>query len=113
MDVLTATKLWLLVKPIKRIRAWRKRRRMRSWIEEHGQPVDETLEDFNLPDEDASMDQQVVTQILLGIVRHAMTASGAGVYLSDDIVVQVVSAAVALAGALWMARRKIKAAKAG
>jgi hypothetical protein len=40
-------KLWLFVKPVRRIKAWRKRRAMRSWIEEHGQPIDEIAEDFN------------------------------------------------------------------
>ena len=56
------------------------------------------------------MNQQVITQIVLGLVRHAMTATGVGVYLSDDIVVQAVSAIVAVAGAIWMAKRKVKPA---
>lgn len=75
------------------------------------EPADELLEDFNSTDDEVSMNQQVITQILLGIVRHAMTATGVGVYFSDDIVVQAVSALVALGGAFWMARRKVKPAE--
>lgn len=42
-----AVRAWLLVKPVKRIRQWRTKRKMRSWHEEHGGPPDEILEDFN------------------------------------------------------------------
>lgn len=52
MDVLSAAKLWLLVRPVRRIKAWRKRRKLESWTDEHGGPPDEILEEFNsLPDE--------------------------------------------------------------
>lgn len=48
MDPITLAKLWMVVKPVKRIKAWRKRKK--------GQPVDEVAEDFNSPREDVSMD---------------------------------------------------------
>lgn len=100
LDPVSLAKLWIMFKPIKRLKERRARKRA---AKENGQALPVETE--------GSMDQQVVTQILLGIVRHAMTASGVGVYFSDDLLVQVVSAAVALGGAIWMARRKIKAAK--
>jgi hypothetical protein len=56
MDPLTVAKLWLLVKPVKRIRQWRTKRKMRSWHEEHGGPPDEILEDFNSQPDEVSMD---------------------------------------------------------
>ena len=56
LDPLTVARVWLLVKPWKRLKAWRVRRKARSWSEEHGGPPDEILEDFNSPDEEVSMD---------------------------------------------------------
>ena len=56
LDPITATKIWLLVRPIRRLRQWRTRRKMRSWYEEHGIPHDEIPEDFHHQDEDVSMD---------------------------------------------------------
>lgn len=55
MDPVTFAKLWLIVRPVKRIKAWRTRRKMRSWYAEHGRPVDEVLEDFH-PVDEVSMD---------------------------------------------------------
>ena len=54
--ILEAAKVWLLIKPVKRIRQWRTKRKMRSWHEEHGGPPDEVAEPFNSTDEDVSMD---------------------------------------------------------
>lgn len=51
MDPVTVAKLWLVVKPWKRLRQWRTRRKMRSWHEEHGGPPDEMLEEFNSTEE--------------------------------------------------------------
>lgn len=48
--ILEGAKLWLLVKPVKRIRQWRTRRKMRSWHEEHGGLPDEVREEFNSND---------------------------------------------------------------
>lgn len=58
--ILEGAKLWLLVKPYKRIRnairQRRTRKAMQSWDAEHGGPPDEILETFNQqPDEGRTM----------------------------------------------------------
>lgn len=68
MDPVTVAKLWLVVKPVKRIRQWRTNRKLKSWREEHGGPPDEILEEFNSTDEDVSMNPfPKGTQTLSGI----------------------------------------------
>ena len=44
LDPISVAKLWLLVKPFKRFKAWRTRRKMRSW---EGHHLDEVAEEFN------------------------------------------------------------------
>lgn len=60
IDPLTAARLWLLIKPYKRIRNAirhrRTRKAMQSWHEEHGGPPDEIREEFNSPPEEVRMD---------------------------------------------------------
>ena len=46
MDPLTFAKLWLVVRPVKRIKAALQRRKAKA-----GKPVDEVAEEFNSPDE--------------------------------------------------------------
>ncbi len=68
MDPLTAARLWMLIKPVKRLREWRKRRAMKSWHEEHGGPPDEIVEEFNVSPDEVSMNPfPQGTQTLSGI----------------------------------------------
>lgn len=53
--------------------------------------------------------QAYATQVLFGLIRHAMTAAGVGAFLTDDWVMQAVSLLVSGAGLWWSMRRKGKA----
>lgn len=66
--IFEGARVWLLVKPWKRLRQWRMRRKqLKSWTEEHGGPPDEILEDFHpKPDED------VMNEQALSFVRGAL-----------------------------------------
>lgn len=86
-------------------------RRARKAAKRPGRPVDETAESFNVPTE-VSMNQQVVVQIVYGVLRHAMTAAGPlGVALSDNAVLEIATVLVSAVGLWWMGRRKVKAAE--
>jgi hypothetical protein len=61
--------------------------------------------------EDPDMEKSaIVNQILLGVLRHAMTALPVGVVpLSDSALVEISSVVVGAVGLWWMGRRKVKA----
>jgi hypothetical protein len=96
-------KLWLVVKPVRRIKAWRKRRKMASWLEEHGQPMDEIAEDFNSPTDEVVMGDAWkgaaksklvwlgIAQVLYGLfelwVNGTLTVESAGPIISGGITV--------------------------
>ena len=93
----------MFIKPVKRIKANRKARKAakRNWQE---LPAETQVE--------VSMNSAVLVQIVLGIVRHAMTAlAPLGLTLSDDALIQVSTVIVTLLGLAWSAVRKVKAAK--
>ena len=57
------------------------------------------------------MDKALVIQLVLALLRHAMTAAGPlGLSMSDDALTQVATVAVTIGGLIWSASRKIKAA---
>lgn len=94
MDALTVAKLWILVKPWKRLRQWRTRRKMRSWLEYH---ADETAETFN-------SEPTEVRMTLMGVLKSKtiwfgllLSISGAaGLFLQTDVVPLVHSDPLAL-----------------
>jgi hypothetical protein len=103
MDVLNAVRLWIAVRPIRRIRAWRNRRKMRSWVQEHGGPPDEIDESFFSDDaQEGDMDTLKgalksklvwlgVAQALYGLfelwTNGALTAESAGPILAGVLTV--------------------------
>jgi len=105
MDAVTVAKLWLVIRPVQRIKAWRKRRQARKAM-----PVDQVPEDFNYqPDEDSSMNSAIGTQLVLALLRHAMTAlAPLGIVVSDDWLVQTASLGIAVIGMAWSWTRKLK-----
>jgi hypothetical protein len=59
--------------------------------------------------EELSVNNPIVTQILLAVVRHAMTAlAPLGVTVSDDWMVQTTTVIVGLVGFGWSVARKLK-----
>jgi hypothetical protein len=102
VDAITLAKLWLLVKPVQRIRTRRQRKKAEA-------AAAATEGQFQF--EDAKMDKALITQLVFALLRHAMTAAGPlGITLSDDALVQIATVAVTVAGLIWSAARKIKAA---
>lgn len=96
IDPITVAKLWVTIKPFKRWKAHRQAKR-------EGREPEAT---------EVSMNSTVFVQIVLGVVRHAMTALGPlGVTLSEDAMVQVATVIVTLLGLAWSTVRKVKAAK--
>lgn len=82
MEPVSIAKLWLAVKPIKRI----KERRRRKKLERSGVQTSELVE----LEEDESMDKGFIWEIVKGTVRHSLTAAGvvfvnAGVATSDEV----------------------------
>lgn len=57
--------------------------------------------------------KEVINQIILLIVRHGLTALGAGGVLSNDEVSQTVGAVSIAVSLIWSAWRKIARAKPG
>jgi hypothetical protein len=109
MDPITFARLWMVVKPVKRLKQWRQKRKMESWRAEHGEPADEVAEDFNLPTGEVSMGKAVAAQLVLAVLRHSMTAlAPLGVTVSDDWMVQTTAIVVGLIGLLWSFIRKAK-----
>jgi len=111
LDPLTVARVWLLVKPWKRLKAWRVRRKARSWSEEHGGPPDEILEDFNSPpDEDVMSEAQL--SFLRGVLKWvsgALAAKGL-IDLGDAAALQIavealISGAVGIY-AFWLSHKK-------
>lgn len=98
MDPLTVAKLWLLIKPIKRIKERRKAKRA----------LDEVSEDFNSTDE-VSMDYKAfAVQAVLAALRHLMTASPFAALATDDWLLQTATVLVGVGGFLWSLKRKVK-----
>lgn len=98
MDPLTVAKLWLLIKPIKRIKERRRAKRA----------LDEVREDFNSPDE-VSMDYKAfAVQAVLAVLRHLMTASPFAAMVTDDWLLQTATVIVGIGGILWSLKRKVK-----
>jgi hypothetical protein len=103
VDAITVVKLWLLLKPIERIRNRRERKKAAA----AGAAVEGQFQ-F---DEGLNMDKALITQLVFALLRHAMTAAGPlGVTMSDDALVQIATVVVTVAGLVWSAARKIKAA---
>jgi hypothetical protein len=99
MDALNAVRIWLAVRPIRRIRAWRNRKKMQSWLAEHG-PADEVLEDFNSTDEVVSMNPfPKGTQTLSGIAVLVLVPWLAKLGIDSAQVEAIVAAAGTLIGA--------------
>lgn len=102
MDPITLAKLWLLVKPVQRIRARRERKKAAA--------AAAGVEGEFQFDEGSAMNKTLAIQLLLAVLRHAMTAAGPlGVTLTDDTLTQIAALVVALAGLGWSAVRKVKA----
>ena len=92
MDPLTIARLWVLVRPIKRLKERRARKR--------GETV-------STPDE-----APMTNELLLLLLRHGLTfAGGAGLFTSDELT-QLSAAVATLAGLVWSGYRKYKRAKA-
>lgn len=114
--ILEGAKVWLLIKPVKRIRQWRTRRKMRSWHEEHGGIPDEIREEFNsVVDEEVSMNPfPQGTQTLSGIAVLILVPWLAK-YGIDGAQAQAIVAAIGtLAGAViavlgYLRRKKLPA----
>jgi hypothetical protein len=103
MDALELARLWLIVRPIARLRARRQQKRTAA--------AAAAVEGQFQFDEGTNMDKTVLVQLVWALLRHAMTAAGPlGVTLSDDALTQVATVLVTLAGLAWSAARKIKAA---
>ena len=104
MDHVTVAKLWLVVKPWKRLRQWRTRRKMASWIAEH---PDEVLEAFHEEQQEAPMNEQVASVIRSVLKSAGGGLVGAGVVTSGEL--EVLAGAVAivlgLAWSWWVKRR--------
>lgn len=99
MDAVAVAKLWLAVRPIKRWKELREKRKARQ-----GQPAETT---------EVSMNTTVATQIVLAILRHAMTAlAPLGLTVSDDWMVQTAGILVGAVGLAWSGVRKWQASKA-
>lgn len=103
-DPLAVAQWWLDVRPIKRLKAWRKARKaMRE------RPADEAADEF-FPTEGSAMNQAVVVQIVLAVLRHGMTAlAPLGIVVSDDWLTQTAALVVGAVGLAWSAYRKTKA----
>lgn len=68
------------------------------------------LRELGIENEVSMFNQAVVTQIVLGVLRHAMTAAAPlGVTVSDNFVVELAAILVGLGGLAWSAVRKVKA----
>jgi hypothetical protein len=97
VDPISAAKLWMAIRPIKRLKERRKAKKA-------GQALPAEAE--------VSMNSTVLTQIVLMFLRHAMTALGPlGVTMTDDALMQIAAVLVTVLGLGWSAMRKLKAAK--
>jgi hypothetical protein len=102
MDPITVAKLWLVVKPVQRIRARREQKRTAAAA---------AAVEGQFQFDEVRMDKALMTQLVFALLRHMMTSAGPlGITLSDDALVQLATVAVTLAGLIWSAARKIKAA---
>jgi hypothetical protein len=103
VDPITVAKLWLIVKPVARIRARRDNKKAAA--------AAAAVEGEYQFDEGAQMDKALLTQLVFALLRHAMTAAGPlGISLTDDAMIQIATVGVTLAGLIWSAARKVKAA---
>jgi hypothetical protein len=97
MDVVTLVKVWLAVRPIQRLK---KRRRANRAAAAASGP--------STPPEETAMNANVLTQILLGVLRHVMTSlAPLGFVVSDDALVQLAGVLVTAIGLAWSAMRKV------
>jgi hypothetical protein len=88
--------MWLDVRPIKRWKAHRQAKKAGQAL-----PPAET--------EELPMNSAVLTQIVLGLLRHAMTAAAPlGFVLSDNALMELAGVIVTTIGLAWMAVRKVK-----
>ena len=100
VDPYSLAKLWLLIKPIKRI----KERRARKRLEKQGISFIDT--------EEPSMNQENLgLELLKLVVRHGLTFGGGAGLLSDNEIAQFSAAIATLAGLAWSGYRKWKRAR--
>ena len=83
LDPVSVAKLWLLVKPAKRFKAWRTKRKMRSWAD-HARPADEFSEVFTNRE----------SPVLRGKLTYASVAALALAWLAERYGVPVLSGEV-------------------
>lgn len=105
--IFEGAKLWLFIKPVKRIRQWRTKRKMRSWHEEHGGPPDEILEVFHEEPREVRVNEQVASVVRSVLKSAGGGLVGAGVVTSGELEVLAGAAAilVGLAWSWWVKRR--------
>lgn len=96
MDPVTLAKLWMVVKPIKRL----KERRARKRAEKTGQAV--PVETREVP---------MTNELLLLVIRHGLTFAGGAGLFTDNEIAQISAAAATLVGLVWSGYRKWKRAK--
>jgi hypothetical protein len=101
MELVTLAKLWLAIRPIKRIKEHRKAKRA---ARERGEIINQ---------EETTMDiQAFVTQAVLAAIRHGLTAAGAvGILGSTETMAQIAGVVALIVGGAWSLWRKWSAAK--
>lgn len=109
--VFEGAKLWLLIKPVQRIRQWRTKRKLRSWVEEHGGPPDEIKEPFHPTDEEPPMGEAWKShgRSALKVIGTALAAAGVLDAGNVELLVQaaevVLGAGIALYG-IWQSHKQ-------
>lgn len=96
-------RLWLAIRPLRKLRQWRTRKRMASWAAEH---PDEVREEFN-SDEEVTVNEQLASVIRTVIKSAGGGLVGAGVVTSSEL--EVLAGAVAVLIGLawsWWAKRQ-------
>lgn len=88
MDPVTIARLWMVIRPIKRLKERRARKR--------GETV-------STPQEGP-----MTNEILLLILRHGLTFAGGAGLFTDNELTQISAAAATLVGLLWSGYRKWK-----
>ena len=107
-DPLTFARLWMLIKPAKRLREWRKRRAMQSWAEHH---LDEVPEDFNVPPDEGFMSEVQLSYLrgALKFVAGMLAAKGlidVGEAAALQVALEALVAGVAGLVGFWLSHKK-------
>lgn len=111
MDPLTLARLWIAIRPFKRLRERREAKRAAalSAADDHGtvpSPEDTAPATVGAAPISQSEDAPMMQEVLTLLIRHGLTFAGGAGLLADNEYTQLAGAAATIVGLAWSAYRK-------